>query len=48
MHDNDPWKNQLGPLQPIPEPKPAHPFLTVAAAWLVVFSAVLVALWIWF
>lgn len=31
-----------------PAPKqPDHPFLTLAAAWLVVFTAVLAALWVW-
>lgn len=41
MHDDDPFART-------PAPKQDHPFLTVAAAWLVVFSAVLAALWIWF
>lgn len=42
MHDNDPFARTPSKQQP------DHPFLTLAAAWLVVFSAVLVALWIWF
>lgn len=41
MHDNDPFART-------PSKQPDHPFLTLAAAWLVVFTAVLAALWIWF
>lgn len=41
MHDDDPFA------RPAPKQQPDHPFLTVAAAWLVVFTAVLAALWMW-
>ena len=48
MHDDD-WKvGRLGPVTPPPETKPAHPIATLIAAWFVVFSADLAALWIWF
>lgn len=44
MHDDD-WNP--GRLGPVPTPRAAHPIATLAAAWLVVFTAVLAALWVW-
>ncbi|MDP7729529.1 hypothetical protein [Mycobacterium sp. TY813] len=48
MHDDEWQVGRLGPVTPPPTPQPAHPIATLIAAWFVVFSAVLVALWIWF
>lgn len=43
MHDDNP--NHTQPTTP--PPAHHHPIATLAAAWLVVFTADLAALWVW-